>query len=199
MSIPNPSRRPRSSSTMATRIGWFGCESGFVDVIGNLYNFLTAISNSPTARNSIVMLPSFGRDHQLDTHSLARRGINPDLAADLQCSLTHILKAVPVRGKRHILGALCYVSNGEAAPVIANLAPELLAGEREAHGNRLTAGVPRDVVDGFLENQEEVAALLRIELDLLQFRRDFEIPIDAIGFEHVGSELPHAGNDRAQL
>src|SRR5215813_2364763 len=118
MSAHRPSRVARSSSTMATRIGESGCRSGNVAFI-----CATPIAQAPILRNSIIMLPSFQRNHQRDAAPRARRGNNIDDAAQLRRAVAHILQAMPVEGT---------LGGKETATVVADLAAELAVCDRQA-------------------------------------------------------------------
>src|SRR5688572_14380482 len=139
------------------------------------------------------MLSPLERDCQLNAGTQARRGSDDDLASKLRCSQMHIAQALSVPG------SLRWQSSDETAPIVANLAAQFVASDGKAELHATGVSVTRSVIDSFFEDQEEVTALLGVELDLIQPGRDFEVPIDAAHFEHVRGELAYSDNNVAQI
>ena len=92
------------------------------------------------------------RDYELDRDSLAGRGINTDLAPDLSRPLADVFQVVAVCGKLQGGALRC-----KALHVVVDDAPQLIAGNRQTQADRVTIGVPSDVVDGLLEDQKDAA------------------------------------------
>src|SRR5215469_542280 len=111
------------------------------------------------------------------------------MSPKLSRSCPHILQAVasaPVG--RGLIGRKAR----QTPTIIANLSNNPVVSYGQAEPDRLTAGVTGRVTNCFFENQEYVSALLRIQLDLVEFGRRLKAPCDAFCAKQVRRELPDA-------
>ena len=125
-------------------------------------------------------MPALGDDSMAAARRAARRG-----PACWQC--------LPIRG------AASKAPASKPAPVVAQLAPGAHGPPADLERGGSRRRVPCDVGDGFLEEQEQVATRLRIELDALEIGRRRIRPSHARAGERVVGILANAPADARQI
>src|SRR5262249_26385953 len=83
--------------------------------------------------------------------------------------------------------------------VVAYLDVKLIVNDVQGDHRRRAAGMPCDVMDGFLEDELQVAALLRLQPDASQLGRGLKTPVDAFGFQNIDGKLPDARDQAVQI
>src|SRR5437868_1941388 len=114
--------------------------------------------------DSMFMLPLLERDRQPQRCALTRRRVDVELPAEVLRTVAYILQPVP---SASVCGCQLRPGDCEPPPVVTNLRHQSVMRYVDAERDRITAGVAGDVVNGLFEEQIEVAALLRVELDSL--------------------------------
>lgn len=114
------------------------------------------------------------------TGASARRRIDDEITPELLRSHANILKPMAM----YVAGILMRTDRHSSA-IIADLRDDLAMDNRQVQPNRLRVRMPGGVIDSFLENQEKMAPLLRIELYPLKFGRGLKAPDDSPSAQQV--------------
>src|SRR5262245_52506945 len=162
--MASPSRTPRSSSTIATRIGLTvsmtrSISCGDITATGSegtehehamsIFDKVQLVVND---RQTKVRRTSFDRQIQSQTRPFARRGRDFYAASQLRSPLTHVWQSVSAA---RFAALFTRSLRTETTTVVLNFGNHMAPRQTNRQRNRRCAGaMTSDVIDAFFENQE---------------------------------------------